>query len=107
VSDVIPACAFVGKAFTGATTGGSVIAAPGAGKRIRIRRLSVTTDAAASVTVFQGTDAEANRLVYGHFGAGGGEAAYTPHDLPENTALLITTSAGNSRVAGAYQVVAA
>ena len=91
---------------TGAQTAEAIIAAP-SGQAIAIYKLVVTTDAATAIVVTEGTDSAANRIVDMYAGADGGIAwdfNEAPYVLPDDTALNLTTTAGNSKVTVHYEL---
>jgi len=101
-------------AVTGAATDTQVIAAPGAGKVLKILRLEFTVSAAATVSFSDGNDAVGTRIIYGDFAANGGviERAEGPPAarsyvavLTPNTALKVTNSAGNVKGVVEYDVL--
>jgi hypothetical protein len=101
-----------GFAVTGAATDTALVAAPGAGKHLRILYLQFTVSAAAIVSVSDGADATGTRLFYGDCGANAGfvgEARGAGDSSPwmvltGNTALNITNSAGNLKGVVEYEI---
>lgn len=106
--------AFAAISVEGAATGTSIVAAPSTGQ-IRVIRIHLTVaSAAATVSVFGGTDAAGTRYIYGDFAVGGGIVldSYGSRSevrpvaiLPEAAALKITNSAGNVKGVVEYDVV--
>jgi len=82
--------------LSGAQTGTTIWAAPTGGERIYLSSLLFTVSADCNVKIFMGTDATGNRLVYQDYVAGSGACLQLPPlACPPNTALKVTTSAGN------------
>ena len=92
--------------LTGAQTNYVVIAAPGAGYRLVFKRLTVTTTAAAKLTLAQGSAGSGKTFFNIYAGDNGGmtEVYDDPLGFPENTALTLTTTTGNSAVCGLYDI---
>lgn len=103
-----------GFAFTGAQSDQAVIAAPGVGKILRIRRLQFTLSSAGTIAFTDGADAAGTRLFYGDLGANGGailESIPTTNSSPVpwailtgNTALNVTNSAGDIKGVVEYEI---
>ena len=93
---------------SGVQTNLQVIAAPAAGTRIELLRLTLTVDAQSDITLSNGNDASGRRIVDQFFGPRGGVGldymADGGYPLDAATALRITSSAGNVRVVYEYRV---
>lgn len=85
----------------------TIIPAPGSSQRIAISKILLTCDADDDIVMFFDTDAEANRIIDGFFGARGGVAwdfGDNPPDAERAKALKIT-STGNVRGVIFYRLV--
>ena len=101
-------------AVTGAATDTALVAAPGATHWIRLLRIHYTISAAATVSVSAGPDAASSvRIIHGVYPAattvvmdsiGDGMTIHPIADLPLNTALNITNSAGNLAGVVEYEI---
>ncbi len=84
---------------TGAVTGDAVWT-PASGKRILLTDVIFTTSAAATVTLFVGSDAAGNRIIDGDFAANSGVAHpfRDPVEFDPDAILKVTTTAGNIKL---------
>lgn len=82
---------------TGAASAADILAAA-TGTRYVIHKIELTVTAAAAVKVHEGADATTSRLFYGDLAANGGFVMEWPGGrvLATNTALKLTTDAGNT-----------
>lgn len=87
-------------------TNQEILAAPAAGLHHKIHSVAVVVDAASTVKVTEGSDAANKRLIYGTFGANGGQILgpmqFGPYDLAAATALKLSNSAGNCAIVVLY-----
>lgn len=84
-------------------TGGDVIAAPAAGKRLYLLAVHLTTDAADKVKLWKGTDTTGNRVLGGFYQANGGIDRVWPIEAPY--ALPAATKLAVNSVGGAANLV--
>lgn len=99
------------KRQTGAAAGVSLIASPGAGKRIFLHKIIFgSVSATMDVQITNGADAAGTRILDQTFAAGGGIVLDLDGSdgkgfpLTAATALLLTTDTGNCRVNVHYTV---
>lgn len=84
---------------TGAAAAADILAAA-TGVRYVVHKIELTVSAATEVKVHAGTDGATTRLFYGDLGANGTivmEWENGGHVCPTNTALKLTTAAGNTK----------
>ncbi len=89
----------------------TVIAAPGAGKRLVAHSILATLSAAGTIALSEGDATTVNRLVDAYVGAVAAAGGVVhplpgPWEMPANTALkLTTTGAANVRVVVYYETL--